>query len=75
MSPRPETQCDTPDDVRAAVLVAKTARDTAVAEAERTFWQQIGQLSKSYRGAQKDIAVTLNVERDAIYKNVRKHTT
>ncbi|MEW1699484.1 MULTISPECIES: hypothetical protein [unclassified Streptomyces] len=66
---------DTPEGLKAAVLAAKTARDTAVAEAEKTFWQQIGQLSKSYRGAQKDIAAALNVERDAVYKNVRKHTT
>ncbi|MET9324056.1 hypothetical protein ABZX75_28385 [Streptomyces sp. NPDC003038] len=74
MTPRPETQAGTADDITAAVLAAKTARDTAVSEAEKKFWQRMGELSKSYRGAQKDVAAALNVERDAVYKNVRKYT-
>ncbi|MFG2298464.1 hypothetical protein [Streptomyces sp. NPDC048603] len=81
MPPRPDTQASTTDEIVAAALAAKTELDhvvseaaKTVSEAERKFWQRIGELSKSRRGAQKDIAAALNVERDNIYKNVRKHT-
>ncbi|TDU67887.1 hypothetical protein [Streptomyces sp. KS 21] len=74
MTPRPEAQPNTAEDLKAAVQVAKSVRDAAVAAAETAFWQRMGELSKSYRGAQKDVAAALNVERDAVYKNVRKYT-
>ncbi|MCY0946301.1 hypothetical protein [Streptomyces antarcticus] len=73
MTARPDTQSGA-DDIKAAVLAAQAERDTAVSAAETRFWQTIGKLSQSYRGAQKDVAAALNVERDAVYKNVRKYT-
>ncbi|WP_030387938.1 hypothetical protein [Streptomyces sp. NRRL S-241] len=75
MTARPYARPGSAEDLKAAVLIAKSARDTAVSAAEQAFWQRMGELSKSYRGAQQDVADALNVKRDAVYKNVRKYTT
>ncbi len=68
----------TPPDVAAnltaEVLKAKVALDETIDEAEKKFWRRIGELSHSYRGAQKDIAAALDVQRDSVYKNVRKYS-
>ncbi|GAA1552755.1 hypothetical protein [Streptomyces globosus] len=74
MPPRPNTKPGTADDIKAAVLAAKSARDTAVAAAEKEFWQRMGELSKSYHGAQQDVADAMGRKRDYVYKNVRKYT-
>ncbi|MGW6571944.1 hypothetical protein ACWGAN_07180 [Streptomyces sp. NPDC054945] len=69
MTPRPESA----GNLEAEVLAARTERDTAVHAAEKKFWLQMGVLSRSYRGAQTDVAAALNVTRDNVYKNVRKY--
>ncbi|MFJ6784509.1 hypothetical protein [Streptomyces yangpuensis] len=75
MTPRPETEPTTAQDIRAAVQIAQTARDNAVLAAETEFWQRMGELSKSYHGAQQDVADAMGRKRDYVYKNVRKYTT
>ncbi|MEV7581623.1 hypothetical protein ACFVGY_24065 [Streptomyces sp. NPDC127106] len=75
MTPRPDTEPTTAEDIQAAVRIAQTARDNAVLAAETEFWQRMGELSKSYHGAQQDVADAMGRKRDYVYKNVRKYTT
>ncbi|MFE4206090.1 hypothetical protein ACFRSX_32775 [Streptomyces goshikiensis] len=72
MTPRPDTP-STAAQLRAAVRIAEAARDEVVLAAETEFWHRIGELSKSYHGAQQDVADALGRQRDYVYKNVRKH--
>ncbi|MFE9481197.1 hypothetical protein ACFYNM_21645 [Streptomyces spororaveus] len=65
---------DVAENLTAEVLKAKATLDETIAEAEKKFWLRIGELSQSYRGAQKDIAAALSVQRDSVYKNVRKYS-
>ncbi|MFD3542289.1 hypothetical protein ACFWUQ_22755 [Streptomyces sp. NPDC058662] len=74
MTARRDVQPGTADDIKAAVLAAKAVRDTAVSAAEKEFWQRMGELSKSYHGAQQDVADAMGRKRDYVYKNVRKYT-
>ncbi|MFG2667639.1 hypothetical protein ACGFY6_25770 [Streptomyces sp. NPDC048387] len=75
MTPRPDLPPGTLEDLKAAVKIAKSARDKAVFEAEQQFWKRMGELSKNYFGAKQDVADTLGVTRDNVYKNVKKYTT
>lgn len=75
MTPRPDAEPTTAEDIQAAVRIAQTARDNAVLAAETEFWQRMGELSKSYHGAQQDVADAMGRKRDYVYKNVRKYTT
>ncbi|MFD9078242.1 hypothetical protein [Streptomyces erythrochromogenes] len=74
MPPRPDNPPTTAEDIKAAVQIAQTVRDNAVLAAEKEFWQRMGELSKSYHGAQQDVADAMNRKRDYVYKNVRKYT-
>ncbi|MEV7442969.1 hypothetical protein AB0O22_17750 [Streptomyces sp. NPDC091204] len=75
MTTRPDIEPTTAEDIQAAVRIAQTARDNAVLAAETEFWRRMGELSKSYHGAQQDVADAMGRKRDYVYKNVRKYTT
>ncbi|MGW0647338.1 hypothetical protein ACWD4T_00795 [Streptomyces umbrinus] len=58
-----------------AVRAAKKERDEAIDAAEKKLWTTINELKGRYHGAQTDIAQILDITRDTILKNVKKHTT
>ncbi|MDQ0945995.1 hypothetical protein [Streptomyces sp. V1I1] len=72
MTPRPDAE--TVDKLKAAVLAAKKERDETVAAAEKKLWQTIGKLGNAYHGAKTDIAEALGLTRDAVLKQVKKHS-
>ncbi|WP_327388890.1 hypothetical protein [Streptomyces sp. NBC_01207] len=74
MTARPDMPPGNAEDIKAAVEIAQTARDNAVLVAEKEFWHRMGELSKSYHGAQQDVADAMGRKRDYVYKNVRKYT-